>query len=137
VGGPDGKLRVWSLETRKQLTAERAAHAGPVADVAVSPDRKTVISIDEAGLAKVWPAGGGDAAAEAATGVSRLAGLAADNARFAVCSADGAVAVYDFAGKPVRSWTVRGKPAAIAFPGDGRRLAVGLSDGTIFLLELP
>ncbi|MBX7104501.1 MAG: WD40 repeat domain-containing protein [Gemmataceae bacterium] len=136
IGGQDGKLRVWSLAEKKRVGSDRQAAAGPIADVGIVPDNSQIVTADENGDLKVWPAAGGEPAVAIKTGISKLLGIAVDSGRVAVFGRAGDIAVFDLKGTAIRKWKLPGKFGAVCFTADGKRLAVGMGDGTILLLDL-
>jgi WD40 repeat protein len=143
VGSTDGKLHVWKIDDKKKLGEDRNAHAVPIADVAITPDNKKVISLDDSGEAKVWPTGT-DAAEPIARAKTGTAGthqglaISPDGRRFVAYGSSREVAVLEtMSGQPIRRWTLPQRSMAAIFTADGKQLAVANDDGTVYLLDLP
>lgn len=55
---------------------------------------------------------------------------------FAACDATGRVVVWSTSGKKLHEWTFPGPVHCVAFAPDGRHLALGNGDGTVYILRL-
>jgi WD40 repeat protein len=143
VGSTDGKLHVWKIDDKKKLGDDRNAHSVPIADVAITPDDKHVISLDDAGEAKVWPIGENSAELVArvktgTAGIHQGLGVSPDGRRFVAFGSNREVAVFEtLTGQSVRRWSLPQKSMAATFTTDSRQLAVANDDGTVYLLDLP
>lgn len=143
VGATDGKLHVWKIGENKRIIDDRIAHSLPIADIAVTPDNRHVISIDDAGEAKVWSINDVNAepVAKIKTGTGgKQQGLAVspDSRRFAAFGSGRELAVFDaMSGQLVRRWRLPQQPLAATFTTDGKQLATANDDGTVYVLDLP
>ena len=138
-GDESGGLWVWDLTTKDRVGGNWPLFTKAVADLALTPDKKTLIAIDTAGTVKVADLAK-RAAGEAIKAVTgEVAGVVASPAgdRFATLSAAGEVKVWDLGGKELRAWKLPIPPAAAAFTPDGKKLVTGNKDGTAYVLDLP
>jgi WD40 repeat protein len=139
TGGEDGVIRIWDLAARERVGADWPLFTGTVADLALTPDRKTLIAIDGDGrikIADVAKRTAGEPFPAVADGVAGIV-VSPSGDRFATLSAGGEVKVWDLAGKELRSWKTPVVVAVAAFAPDGKRLVTGNRDGTAYVLDLP
>jgi WD40 repeat protein len=126
---------LWESETGKE-TLQVEGHEGAVLSVALSSDGSRLLTGSADRTARIWDTKSGKQLALATAGgaVSALA-LTSDGATFATATASG-----------VRLWSTDhategkhlpfdGEPTALAFAKDGKRLAVGLVDGSVHLYD--
>ncbi|OWK34517.1 WD40 repeat domain-containing protein [Fimbriiglobus ruber] len=139
TGGEDGVVRIWDLGTKDRVGGDWPLFVNRVADLALTPDKKTLIAIDIDGTVKI-----GDVAKRAAEpaipavtdGVNGLV-VSPTGDKFATISKVGVVKLWDLKGKELRSWKFSSLPAAAAFTPNGKQLVTGNGDGTAFVLDLP
>jgi WD40 repeat protein len=139
VGAADGSVRVWDLAKRERVGADWPIHVKRVADLGLTPDKATLVAVDEAGLVKV-----GDLAKRAVTHSAQAVGgeinglvMSPSGDRFAVLSNDGEVKAFDLGAKELRSWKLPVPANGAAFTPDGKKLVTANGDGTLYVLELP
>jgi WD40 repeat protein len=138
-GGEDGVARIWDLAAKDRLGADWPLFNGTLADLALTPDRKSLIAIDINGTVKIGDVAKrstGEPIKAVTTGVQGLV-AAPTGDRFATLSATGEVRVWDLAGKELRAWKLPTMAATAAFTPDGKRLVTGNRDGSAYVLELP
>jgi WD40 repeat protein len=150
IGGADGVISIWDVAKKERIGGDwPILNNARVADIGVTPDRKTVVVIDENGEVKVGdtakravtasvkavePLGGGDM-----KGMVDVRGVvvAPTADTFATLSGDGTVKAWGMDCKEVRTWKLPHAPTCAVFTADGKRLITGNQDGTAFVLELP
>jgi len=138
-GGDDGVVRIWDLEKKDRVGSDWPLFTKSVADLALTPDKKTLVAIDIDGTVKVADVAkreAGPAIKAASDGVAGVV-VAPTSDRFATLSAEGNVKAWDMKGTELRSWKLPVPPAAAAFTPDGKKLVVGNRDGTAYVLDLP
>jgi WD40 repeat protein len=136
-GSSDGSLRLWNLKTREKLGADWKLFDAEVRDVLFTSDKKLVISIDMNGVVKIADVET-RAAREAILTKTTPIGLdlSPKNDRFAVVSLDGQIKTFTLDGQPSQSWKLPANPTNAIFSPDGRKLYVGLTNGTAVELEV-
>jgi WD40 repeat protein len=130
----------------KDLPVAREA----LADLAVTSDRKALITIAENGEVKIWDLGTRQAKHTFICHKEKLTAfvLSPDGSRFATAGNDNVIKLWDTAtGMELRSWDMRLPPPtrrdergfirALAFSADGKSLVSANADTTAYLLELP
>lgn len=142
IGGADGVISIWDVAKKERIGGDwPILNNVRVTDIGVTPDRKTVVVIDEKGEVKV-----GDtakrtvtASVKAVDGEDNVRGVvvAPTSDKFATLSADGTVKAWGMDCKEVRTWKLPHAPTCAVFTADGKRLITGNQDGTAFVLELP
>ena len=131
----DGSVRVWD-PLSESLTFPVLRHTGAVIDADLSEDGNRLLTVDVAGIVRVWDLSDalrGDAAADPAGVEVRCTAFAPDGARVATGARDGTVRIADTAtGAPSGPSIVHpGGVTAIAFDRDGSRIATGGEDGSV------
>jgi WD40 repeat protein len=157
LGGKDGSVRLWDVARRvRALGGDFPAHEGKITDLVLTPDKKRLLTGDDAGAIKVWDleavrqqlkAGGPVKPERTLQHPGGVAGFAmsADGSRFATAGRDNVVRAWDTAaGKELRSWDLHIPASAglvfvrsLAFAPDGKHLATANANSTLYLLELP
>jgi WD40 repeat protein len=140
IGGKDGVVSIWDVAKKERIGGDwPLLNKTAVLDMGVTPDRKTVVVIDEGGEVKV-----GDtaerkvtASVKAVTGEVRGVVVAPTADKFASLSGDGTVKAWDMQCKEIRTWKLPHAPTCAVFTADGKKLITGNQDGTAFVLELP
>lgn len=139
TGGEDGVVRLWDLTTKDRIGADWPLFTNTVADLALTPDKKTLIAIDIKGtvlVADVAKRAAGEAIKAVTAGVAGIT-VSPTGDKFATLSSDGEVKVWDLTGKELRAWKLSSPPGVAAFTPDGKKLVTGNADGTAFVLDLP
>jgi WD40 repeat protein len=139
TGTESGTVRVWDLDKRDRLGGDWPLFDKSVADLGLTPDKKTLIAIDVDGTVKVADVAKRESG-ESFKGVNgTVAGLVVSPTadRFAILSAEGEVKAWTLTGKELRSWKLPVAPASAAFTPDGKKLVTGNADGTAYVLTLP
>jgi WD40 repeat protein/tRNA A-37 threonylcarbamoyl transferase component Bud32 len=134
LGGFDGAVRLWDVETGKER-ASWAGHRTLVTSVSFSADGARLVSASADGVVKLWDVAGGKVVrsfrGHRAAVTSAL--LTADGATLVSAAADGPVKVWDTA---VAAGPVTAKFAqvvvALSFTPDGRSLSALDQDGSFF-----
>lgn len=139
TGGQDGVVRIWDLGTKDRLGGDWALFKEAVGDLALTPNKKTLIAIDAKGTVEVADVVKREVSKSLPAVAGTVAGLVVSPTgdRFATLSAEGEVKAWSLDGKELRSWKLPTSPGAAAFTPDGKRLVTGNADGTVYVLELP
>lgn len=131
TGGRDGTLRL--LAARDGVQSAIHGRVAPVAAVRVSPDAKTIASVNGNGAVCLWNAQLGtlQRAWRGHVGVASAIAFSPDSAQIATAGHDGAVRLWAIStGKLLRTWReFAGAVGAVAFSRDGKTLAIGTSSG--------
>ncbi|HVK19132.1 MAG TPA: WD40 repeat domain-containing protein [Fimbriiglobus sp.] len=139
IGWKDGVVRLWDLGKKDRLGSDWALFKDAVGDLALTPDKKTLVAIDANGTVKVADVAKREDRKTFAAVDGTVAGLVMSPTgdRFATLSAEGEVKVWGLDGQELRSWALPSPPGAAAFTPDGKKLVTGNADGTACVLELP
>ena len=139
AGAKDGSVRVWNLPRKDRIGDDWPILVKRVADIGLTPDKQTLLVIDEDGLVKVGDLG----RREVTHSVKALAGevnglvVSPTGDRFAALGTDGVVKAFDLKAKELRSWALPVPANGAAFTPDGKKLVTANADGTLYVLELP
>jgi WD40 repeat protein len=155
MGDESGAVRVVTVADLKPVEGGQfPAHAEGVADLLLTPDKKTLVTCGTKGDVKVWDlaklakAKGKQAEAEK-TFEGAKGGLAAfamgpAGKSFAVANMDNVVTVWDLAGKEQRAWDFgklaapgRNLVRALSYTADGKGLLTANGNSTLYLLDVP
>ncbi len=138
MGALDGSVRIWNLVKKERLGADRPTHAKRLADVAITPDNKKLVTCDEEGEVKVWAIDGPEPLQTFRT-AGGAAGLAVGpDGRIATYTGSGTIELWDLAtGKSSRRWDLRCRVNTVTFFPDGKHIATANDNGTVYLLDLP
>lgn len=140
AGDEMGVFRTWDVEKRKQVGEDWPVLTRPACDVALTPDKKTVVAVDVTGEVKIGTIADRAvtktfaAVTPTADGIAMLAMSQAGD-KFAAIGADGQIRVFDLTGKLLREWALPVTVNTAAFAGTS--LVTGNTDGTVYFLELP
>ena len=141
IGGKDGVISIWDVAKKERIGGDWPilGKGAAVMDIGLTPDRKRVVVIDEAGEVKVGDTDKREvtASVKAVTGEVRGVIVAPTADKFATLAGDGTVKAWDMNCKEVRTWKLPHTPTCAVFTADGKRLITGNQDGTAFVLELP
>ena len=127
------------LATRKQIGGDWPLYDARPVDVALSPDRSTVVCIDETGTIKVAKVEGRSVTATTKAHPKGCNGLilARSGDRFATIGTDGEIKAWDLAAKELRSWTLPVDIKSATFSPDGRKIVTANGDGSAYVLTVP
>ena len=139
TGGEDGVVRMWDLDKKDRIGGDWPLFVKTVADLGITPDKKTLIAIDTDGTVKIADVAGREAKHTIKAVPNGVNGLVVSltGDRFATLSADGEVKAWDLAGKELRTWKLPIVAMAATFSADGKTLITGNKDGTAYVLQLP
>jgi WD40 repeat protein len=139
-GGVDGTVRVWDLETAKELQCMKLDRVTVMA-VAYMPNGKQVASAGSDGLIRIWEVDTGKELAkfEGHTGIVAALAVTRDGKRLVSAGHDKTVRVWDTTtGKELRC--LHGHTAAVqavAVSPDGKTILTGGEDNTARLWAMP
>ena len=139
AGGKDGVIQIWDLEKKERVKGEWPLLKGAsVFDMGVTPDRKTLVVMDDAGEVRVADTDkrAVTATVKAVKGEPKGVVVSPTADVFATLSADGEVKAWDMTCKEVRTWKLPFVPTCAVFTADGKRVIAGSQDGTAVVLEL-
>ena len=128
------QIHLWDLKTRVATVLD--AGPGKVRSIAISPDGRRVVTAADDGVARVWDAASGAAAASFAVDQAVLThvGYSPDNRRIIVGTMDGRMSLIDAQdGKIIASF--RGHEDHMTFSPCGRMLAID-GPGVITILDV-
>jgi WD40 repeat protein len=140
IGGKDGALSIWDLAKKERVGGEwPLLNKTAILDMGLTPDRATVVVIDDAGEVRVGDTAKREvkASVKAVSGEVRGVVVAPTADKFATLVGDGTVKAWDMQCKEIRTWKLPYAPTSAVFTADGKRLITGNQDGTAFVLELP
>jgi WD40 repeat protein len=111
-----------------------------MADLALTPDKSTLITSDEDGEVKIWDVAKRESREPFTAHMNGLMGIliSPDGGRFATMSRDGQVRLWDTkTAKQLREWNLDIPIRALAFVPNGKQLLAAASDASVFVLEMP
>jgi hypothetical protein len=140
TGGSDNTLRLWEIETGKELRVFRG-HSEAIRRLAISADGRQILSGSKDGTVRLWDLESGDQIhrfdghANDVTGVAFLA----DGRHAISCSRDKTIRIWDLA---MRRQSIRRLEPAEAFEclalsADGQRLVTGGTSGSLKVWDAP
>ncbi|QEL15913.1 WD40 domain-containing protein [Limnoglobus roseus] len=138
-GDEQGHVRIWDTATRMQVDSDWPVHAKPIADLGFTPDKKTLVAVDQTGLAKIADTAKREVLHTAKTGVTAVAGvmISPTGDKFAVIGGEGQVKTFDLTGEELRAWQMPTSVNGVAFTPDGKKLIAANADGTLAVLVMP
>lgn len=140
IGGKDGVISIWDVAKKERIGGDWPilGKGAAVTDMGVTPDRKTVVVIDDTGEVKVGDTEKREvkASVRAVTGEVRGVIVSPTGDTFATLSGDGTVKAWGMDCKEVRTWKLPYTPTCAVFTADGKKLITGNQDGTAFVLEV-
>ncbi|MCU0704229.1 MAG: WD40 repeat domain-containing protein [Fimbriiglobus sp.] len=140
IGGKNGVVSIWDVARKERIGGDwPLLNKTMVMDMGVTPDRKTVVVIDDTGEVKVADTDKRQvkASVKAVDGEVRGVVVAPTADAFATLGGDGTVKAWDMACKAMRTWKLPHVPTCAVFTADGKKLITGNQDGTAFVLEMP
>jgi WD40 repeat protein len=140
VAGKQGKgVSVIDLTRMRPVGDDWPLYDGSPVDIALSADKTTVFTIDDAGTIKVATLADRKVVATAKAHPKGCNGLvlARSGDRFATLGADGEIKAWDRNAKELRSWVLPVEVKAATFSPDGRRIVTANGDGSAYVLTVP
>ena len=143
TGDPSGIVRVWNVATKNKVGGDWALFDQACGDIGITPDNKTLISMNIQGIIKIADiaerAAGKAFSALPGNPNPIIAGLVVspDGKRFCTFFGGGEVVLWSIDGKKLRDWKLPVAPTALAFVPDSNQIVTGNKDGTIMILETP
>ena len=139
-GSADGLIVLWDTVANKRRASFRGVIKGSVNALAFAPDGKTFASGGSDKLVKLWDVATGKLLKifEEHQGALRCVAFSPSGRAQAEAGDSGQIILRDRASQKVL-WDTRlpGPVYAIAFSPDGRHLATGNANGTVYILRLP
>jgi WD40 repeat protein len=130
----DAMVRIWNTDGSGQPALLRG-HTGPVVDVAVSPDGRSIASASADKTVRLWSADGSGEPVVLRGAQARCSGAAfSPDGRLVATTSGNAVLVWNADGSDGEPVVLHGdtyRGYQVAFSPDGRRLAGTFSDGTV------
>jgi WD40 repeat protein len=140
TGDTQGSVRVFNVATGERVRGDLPAHVKAMGDVALTPDKKTLITGDEDGEVKIWNFAERETLHTIPAHTTGLMGIAVspDGSRFATMGRDGSVKLWDVKeGKELRTWNLHVPGRSFAFVPGGKHLLVANADASVYVLDLP
>jgi WD40 repeat protein len=131
---------VFDTTTGERIKGDMPAHVKALGDLALTPDKKTLITGDEEGEIKTWNFANRETLHTISAHKGGLMGIvmSPDGQRFATMSRDGQVRLWELAsGKQLREWDLRVPGRAFAFVPGTKNLLVANADASVYVLDLP
>lgn len=138
TGGEDNTVRLWDMETGKELRIGNE-HTGMVRHIAFASDNRQFLSAGADGMVCLWDADAGrlvDSKTGFRNGITCVA-FSPDSRQALFGTADGAVHIWTLGGAGgLKRFSTQGvSVSAAAFAPDGRSLLLGLANGVVKLKE--
>ncbi len=131
-----GGVQVWEAESGHPLHTLRG-HTGPVYDLAWSPDGDRLLTAGQDGTMRWWDMHRGTAISQFNAEVGGVLSITLAKSEHILSGGrDRRVALWDRAGKKVRSFSLAEEVVKVGITGDGQTAIVGDAAGSITLLAL-
>jgi WD40 repeat protein len=140
TGDTQGAVRIFNVTAGERVRVDLPAHVKTLADLAITPDKKTLVTGDEDSEIKIWNIADRETLHTFQAHADRLTGIVLnpDGSNFATMARDGQVRLWDVkTGRQLREWNLHVPSRAFAFLPDGKNLLVANADATVYLLDLP
>jgi WD40 repeat protein len=150
VGYTDGLVRLWDVATKKRIGGDLKATDKEIMDLALTPDKKMLVTSDRSGQVKLWDLDRRKAVWTREAHKQKVVAvvMSPDGKHFATAAADNVVKLWERdTGKELRQRDLHvpvlaipdPKPfvRALLFTPDGKQLVTGNADTTLYLLDCP
>src|SRR5262245_10756572 len=143
-GDSGGTVRRFMVENGERIRGDMPASAKSLMDLALTPDKKTLITGDEDGVVKIWdltknPIESLEAITAHKNGLIGII-VSPDGKRLATTSRDGQVRLWTWdekEPKQLRDWNLKVPVRGLAFLTGGKQILAANADASVFVLELP
>jgi WD40 repeat protein len=140
TGDTQGSVRVFKVATGERLRGDMPAHAKALGDLALTPDKKTLITADEDGEMKIWDLQKRESGEPFTAHRNGFMGImvSPDGSKFATMSRDGQVRLWDTkTAKQSREWNLPVPVRGLAFVPGAKQILAAAADGSVFVLDMP
>src|SRR5581483_1649899 len=141
--------QLWDISKKKRIEELKAYEKSrEIMDLALTPDKKTLVTADNSGEVRIWQLPQRKLLHTIPAHKQKIVAVAMspDGSRFATVAVDNVIKLWDRAsGKKLREWDLhlpmltepRPFVSMMAFTPDGKQLATGNADTTLYLLDCP
>jgi WD40 repeat protein len=140
LGFKDGSVQLWLLGKNERIGGDWPAFENGLGDLAVTPDKKTIIASDTECQIKIYNIEKKQVSKTFQAHKGTLLGIVVgpEGGRFASICENREVKLWKTeTGEELRSWTLSTPVSNIAFSADGKKLIAANADSTIYVLDLP